>query len=394
MGRELRGATLGVIGYGQISRYLCELALAFGMRVVVADPFATVTDCACTRPGSRPCSARPPHVVCLAPAQCRHGAVDERRAFRGDAARRGVRQRGARRAGGTRRPCWPRSTAAGSAAARSTSAWPPTRCPRRALAAHPLVIATPARGRPHARRDRAPVARDRRPGRGAAAGAHPRRRRECRPMPRAWRVASRSNSRSRTDEPRARAGRRLRLPCPRLRRRLPRSPRARPSCRRRRPPPPIATCSARSACRAWWWCSRPVTAPTTAARWPRSSSSATGARGVAVVEPGVDDEELQRLHAGGMRGLRFMMLRGGVLGWDALTPLASRIAALGWHITLQLDGRTLPDYAALLARLPHAAGDRPSRQVPRAGGRRRRGLRGAVPAARRRALLDQAVGAL
>ncbi|KAF1057832.1 amidohydrolase [Burkholderia gladioli] len=77
-----------------------------------------------------------------------------------------------------------------------------------------------------------------------------------------------------------------------------------------------------------------------------------GARGVAVVEPGVDDEELQRLHAGGMRGLRFMMLRGGVLGWDALTPLASRIAALGWHINLQLDGRTLPDYAALLARLP------------------------------------------
>lgn len=35
MGRELRGATLGVVGYGQIGRYLCELALAFGMRVLV-----------------------------------------------------------------------------------------------------------------------------------------------------------------------------------------------------------------------------------------------------------------------------------------------------------------------------------------------------------------------
>lgn len=35
MGRELRGATLGVIGFGQIGRYLCELALALGMRVLV-----------------------------------------------------------------------------------------------------------------------------------------------------------------------------------------------------------------------------------------------------------------------------------------------------------------------------------------------------------------------
>ena len=42
MGRELRGSTLGVIGYGQIARRLCDLALAFGMRVVVSDPFAPV----------------------------------------------------------------------------------------------------------------------------------------------------------------------------------------------------------------------------------------------------------------------------------------------------------------------------------------------------------------
>ena len=42
MGRELRGSTLGVIGYGQISRALCPLALAFGMRVIVSDPYARV----------------------------------------------------------------------------------------------------------------------------------------------------------------------------------------------------------------------------------------------------------------------------------------------------------------------------------------------------------------
>jgi len=41
-GRELRGATLGVLGYGQISRYLCELGLALGMTVLVSDPYAKV----------------------------------------------------------------------------------------------------------------------------------------------------------------------------------------------------------------------------------------------------------------------------------------------------------------------------------------------------------------
>lgn len=40
MGRELRGATLGIIGFGQIARYLADLARAFGMRVCAADPFA------------------------------------------------------------------------------------------------------------------------------------------------------------------------------------------------------------------------------------------------------------------------------------------------------------------------------------------------------------------
>ena len=68
MGRELRGATLGVIGYGHIGRRVCELGLAFGMRVVVADPHAQVAD-----PSILPMSlddlvATADFVVCLAPA--------------------------------------------------------------------------------------------------------------------------------------------------------------------------------------------------------------------------------------------------------------------------------------------------------------------------------------
>jgi D-galactarolactone isomerase len=71
-----------------------------------------------------------------------------------------------------------------------------------------------------------------------------------------------------------------------------------------------------------------------------------------VVPPDVDDAELARLHAGGMRGVRFMMLAGGVLPWSALEPLAERIAPLGWHINLQLDGRDLPQFEERLHALP------------------------------------------
>jgi len=44
MGRQLHGSTVGVIGYGRIGRAVCGLARAFGMRVLVCDPHATVTD--------------------------------------------------------------------------------------------------------------------------------------------------------------------------------------------------------------------------------------------------------------------------------------------------------------------------------------------------------------
>jgi D-3-phosphoglycerate dehydrogenase len=44
MGRELKGATLGIIGYGVIGRYLAPLGIALGMTVLVADPYRKVDD--------------------------------------------------------------------------------------------------------------------------------------------------------------------------------------------------------------------------------------------------------------------------------------------------------------------------------------------------------------
>ena len=42
MGRELKGSTLGVIGFGAIGREVARLGKAFGMRVLVSDPYARV----------------------------------------------------------------------------------------------------------------------------------------------------------------------------------------------------------------------------------------------------------------------------------------------------------------------------------------------------------------
>ncbi|SAK73317.1 D-3-phosphoglycerate dehydrogenase [Caballeronia hypogeia] len=81
MGRELRSSTLGVIGYGQISRYLCDLALAFGMRVLVFDPYACVDDARMQRVGFDHLLAESDFVVCLAPANAQTANLMNTKSF-------------------------------------------------------------------------------------------------------------------------------------------------------------------------------------------------------------------------------------------------------------------------------------------------------------------------
>ena len=68
MGRQLRASTLGVIGYGQIARELCAAGLALGMRVLVSDPYAKVTDRALTHLALPQLLAAADFVTCLAVA--------------------------------------------------------------------------------------------------------------------------------------------------------------------------------------------------------------------------------------------------------------------------------------------------------------------------------------
>jgi D-3-phosphoglycerate dehydrogenase len=68
MGRELKGATLGIIGYGAIGRYLAPLGVALGMRVLVTDPYQTVDNQTFEKLDLAALLAQSDFVVCLAVA--------------------------------------------------------------------------------------------------------------------------------------------------------------------------------------------------------------------------------------------------------------------------------------------------------------------------------------
>lgn len=76
--------------------------------------------------------------------------------------------------------------------------------------------------------------------------------------------------------------------------------------------------------------------------------------GVAIVLPGDSDAEIARLTAAGIRGIRYHLLPGGGVTWDTLNEMAARVAAHGWHVQLQLDGRELAAREPMLQALPCA----------------------------------------
>jgi D-3-phosphoglycerate dehydrogenase len=68
MGRELAGATAGIIGYGAIGRHLAPLLAALGMHVLVADPHVRVEQGAFAQLPLDELLARADYVICLAVA--------------------------------------------------------------------------------------------------------------------------------------------------------------------------------------------------------------------------------------------------------------------------------------------------------------------------------------
>jgi 2-pyrone-4,6-dicarboxylate lactonase len=73
--------------------------------------------------------------------------------------------------------------------------------------------------------------------------------------------------------------------------------------------------------------------------------SAGKARGVAVVDPAIGDDELDALHAGGIRGVRFNFLKRLVddAPKDRFLDVAARIARLGWHVVIYFEADILAE---------------------------------------------------
>ena len=77
-------------------------------------------------------------------------------------------------------------------------------------------------------------------------------------------------------------------------------------------------------------------------------------RGVAMVGPDITDAELDRLHVGGVRGIRFNFVThlGKDADLDAVRDLTDRIRRLGWHAVVHFDADRLETLAPLLKELP------------------------------------------
>jgi len=78
------------------------------------------------------------------------------------------------------------------------------------------------------------------------------------------------------------------------------------------------------------------------------------ARGVATVRRDVTDDELQRLHASGVRGVRFNFVKRLVdfTPKEELMEIAARIQPLGWHVVIYFEARDLPELWDFFSALP------------------------------------------
>ena len=77
-------------------------------------------------------------------------------------------------------------------------------------------------------------------------------------------------------------------------------------------------------------------------------------RGVAVVDPAISDGELERLHDGGIRGVRFNFLKRLVddAPKDKFLEVAGRIQQLGWHVVVYFEADILEELHPFLDAIP------------------------------------------
>jgi len=77
-------------------------------------------------------------------------------------------------------------------------------------------------------------------------------------------------------------------------------------------------------------------------------------RGVAIVDDGFRDADYDKLHAGGVRGVRFNFVRhlGGAPDMAVFHRVIERIKGRGWHVVLHLDAPDIIPLSAMMRALP------------------------------------------
>ncbi len=76
-------------------------------------------------------------------------------------------------------------------------------------------------------------------------------------------------------------------------------------------------------------------------------------RGTSIVDPSITDQELQRLHDGGIRAVRFNFVKHleSVPEPDVVQRMAERIQPMGWHLVVHLDAVDIMELSPLLLSL-------------------------------------------
>jgi len=77
-------------------------------------------------------------------------------------------------------------------------------------------------------------------------------------------------------------------------------------------------------------------------------------RGTAIVDSSVSEKDLERMHAGGIRGVRFNFVThlGGRPDMAFFRRTVDRVRSLGWHLILHLDATDIVELSELLRGLP------------------------------------------
>lgn len=77
-------------------------------------------------------------------------------------------------------------------------------------------------------------------------------------------------------------------------------------------------------------------------------------RGVAMVDDATTDADIEALHEGGVRAIRFNFVKhlGGIPDLNLFQRMIERVKPLGWHLVLHLDAENIVEFGDLFRKIP------------------------------------------